>query len=317
MEIFYQKSKDGLVSDFKSDKPLVAVLGNFDGVHVGHAALISAAVSEAEKIGGKTAVWTFSGKPAVKRGDSLFYSDMQKSEAFDVLGADYTVFCDFDCIKGLTPAEFVNDVLCGGLDCKIAVCGENFTFGAAKSGNAQMLSRLMREQGREAVILPLVKQNGVTVSSTLIRGLIESGDCEQAAKLLGRPFFMTLDVKEGFKIGRSLGFPTINQQIPAGGTVPSYGVYCTKSIIDGAVYQSITNVGTRPTVHPNSTETVCETHIFGYSGELYGHDVTVEFYKKLRDEVKFSSFEELKKSVERDIRSTQEFFANINLFGIE
>ncbi len=315
MNIFYQTSGKEIsngTSFFKERGVYASVmLGVFDGVHIGHAQLAMAAIENCPE-NGKTAAWTFSDISSPKTADALMPGDERKAQALSLLGIENIIFCDFDCIKDLTPREFVSQVLIEALGCKVAVCGENFRFGKGREGDARMLRELMQEHGGDAVILPMVTVRGRAVSSTLIRSLIEEGRCEEAAELLGRPYSIKLEVVGGSRIGRGLGFPTVNQRIPLCQAVPSFGVYCTKCVIDGKEYISVTNVGTRPTVHPDEGDVLCETHILDFEGDLYGETVEVRFYKKLRDEMKYPDIEALKKSVEQDICSTREYFDKLS-----
>ncbi len=315
INIFYQNDgkeiTDGKGSFYDKTAGSAVMLGVFDGVHIGHARLARATLENRPE-NGKTAVWTFSSGRSVKCADRLTASDAEKADALSDLGIENIIFCDFDAVKDLSPSDFVSDVLVGALGCRVAVCGEDFRFGKSREGDAQMLSELMRKRGGRAVIVPIVKVNGTAVSSTLIRGLIEEGRCEEASELLGRPYSIRLEVVGGSRIGRALGFPTLNQRIPQGQAVPAFGVYCTKCRFEGREYLGVTNVGTRPTVHPDEVDVVCETHILDFDGDLYGETVEVSFYKKLRDEMKYPDIEALKKSVEQDICSTREYFDKLS-----
>ena len=163
---------------------------------------------------------------------------------------------------------------------------------------------LMEENGAKAEIIDEIKINGVTVSSTAVRAALCRGDVEFAEKLTGRPFSVTLPVIHGRRIGTGLGFPTINQAYPDNLTELRRGVYVCRVQIDGKTYKAVTNVGVKPTVRGDGVS--IETHIIGYDGDLYGRDITVSFYRFLRDEIKFDSLEALKKQIEKDRKKAGE-----------
>ena len=297
--------------DTSKAEPCVVALGNFDGVHVGHSALLSTAVRIAKEKKVKSAVFTFGDHPEAALGRALTPSittTEQKLAIFEAAGIDTVYLCDFVKVKELSDKEFVSDILQDKLHAVYAVCGYNFRFGKGGHGDAERLSILMGG----ATVLDPVLVDGEAVSSTQIRRAVENGDLEYAEKMLGRHFFIDLPVIHGKELGRTIGVPTINQNFPKGHVVPAKGVYACKVTIAGKEYAGVANVGLRPTVEDTGAVN-CETHIIGLSQELYGENVKVSFYKKLRDEKKFATVDDLKKQIAVDIECTKKYFGANNV----
>lgn len=288
-------------------KKTVAALGAFDGVHIGHRALLAEAVrlAGAEGPDTRSAAVTFF-EPPCKPGVGparMLTTPGEKQALFAEAGIELAAFLHFPDVRHLTPEAFVRDVLVGELHCSTAVCGFNFRFGAAASGDAQKLRDLMRAYGGDAVVLPPVTENGYLVSASLVRRLVESGMMETAQVLLGRPFAIRFPVVHGKEIGRAIGVPTINQDFPSSSVIPARGVYAVRVQTGGTAYAGVANVGIRPTfLADGGTPRVnCETHILDYSGELYGTEVQVDFVKYLRPEIRFGNAEALRSQIESDI----------------
>ena len=290
--------------------PLVITLGNFDGVHIGHRELLRRAVDESKQNNLRSAVWSLKYNRDEYPVRYLTNID-EKVALFEAAGIDIAVFDDFEAVRDYSPERFVDEILIGKFDCAVTVCGYNFRFGKDGSGTADTLTRLMNERGRRCIVIDPVMYDDKPVSSSRIRYHITESDMEYAALLLGRPFAVKLPVIGGNKIGRTIGIPTINQVFPDRQKIPPNGVYCTRCDIDGAVYNSITNIGTRPTVTGGDSRIVCETHIIGYDGDLYGREIKVSFYKKIRDEKKFASLDELKQTIAANIKEAEDYFENI------
>jgi len=200
--------------------------------------------------------------------------------------------------------------LIGKLDCRCAVCGFNFRFGSGGKGDAETLSRLLSQSGAStAVVPPVVCENGSLVSSSIIRTLIENGETEEAAVLLGRPFSINFPIVHGKHLGRTIGLPTANQTFPEGHIIPRCGIYSSSVEIDGKVFMGVTNVGSRPTFE-NCAAINSETHIIDFDGILYDKSIKISFYKRIRDEIRFSSADELCAQVSQDIKSTRKYFAS-------
>lgn len=283
--------------------PFVAALGDFDGVHAGHAAVLGKTVSLAAKDSASSAAWFFSDSP--KRGAPVLTDTEEKKELISRLGIGFALVEDFSAVKDLTPEEFVSDYLIP-LGCRGVVCGFNFRFGRGASGDAEELGRLCAERGLSFSAVPPVLWKGDAVSSTRIREAITSGGVDEAAKMLGRRFSVRGEVEHGRTLGRTLGFPTVNMEFAPGRATPRRGVYYTYTNIDGRLYPSVSNAGCRPTVGGKSYR--LETHILDYAGDLYGRSLCVEFIKFRRPEQTFASFSELEDAIKLDRASAVEFF---------
>ncbi len=282
-------------------------LGNFDGVHRGHQKLFELA---GEK-GHMAVAWTFT--TLAKPGHSVPYlTDMKaKLELFCRYGLSYAVFEDFEAIRDTEYKDFAKSYLLKSFSPARVVCGFNFRFGRGGVGDAYMLRSLLSEVGIDCAVMQPVFRHSMTVSSSAVRVAILLGDMDGAFDLLGHPFAVSFPVIEGKKLGRKMGMPTINQEFPDGHIVPRHGVYSCTASVDGSIYIAVTNVGCRPTVSGGSQHVNCETHIIGYDGDLYGKEVKVEFYSFIRDEMKFSSVEELTAQIGRDVQTAKEFFARL------
>ena len=289
----------------------VLALGNFDGVHAGHAELLKKTAEEAKELGAIPAVWTFGVHPLAylsKDGFRFLTTNEEKNSVFAEKGMSYAVYEDFRRVRDLSPETFVKELLIQKLGCECAVCGFNFSFGKGGLGTPEKLLEIMKSEGKRAVIVPPVYRCGRIVSSTAVRFFVEEGLMEEAAELIGRPFSIDFPVVEGKKLGRRIGIPTINQSFPKDHIKPKTGIYAASCEIGGDVFLCVANVGSRPTVNPDENDVNCETHIINYCGWLYGKRIKVSFYKRLRDEKKFDSVEELKKAVELDIENAKRYF---------
>ncbi len=305
MEIFDLKT---MAKTDITEKTIVA-LGTFDGCHFAHQRVLSNAFYEAKRLGVKSVVYTFRGIPRSSLGKesrSIFTLD-EKIKAFARLGLDYVAVEDFDQIKNMTAREFFEKVLLGGLNSIGASCGYNYKFGKGAEADSSHLTTFFKEFcGGSVQICEKIVIDNYTVSSTLLRSFLENGEAQMLHKL-GSSFSVYSKVEEGKKLGRELGFPTINQRLPNEKVVPKKGVYITECEIGEDVYPSITNVGVRPSVE-NTNEVNMETHIIGYDGVLYHSYVRVNFYEFLREEKKFASLEELKTQIAKDTQAAKEYF---------
>ena len=300
------------------DAPSVICLGNFDGVHKGHAALISKALdikSRSSLMGQKIRIGalcfeTLTSDYFNKNGTHHLMTLEKKLETFQSMGLDCAYVCDFQKIKDLSPNAFIEDILLKKCSCVGAICGFDFKFGKNASGDAQLLvDHFKNVLGNDSLccIVPPVTVGNKVVSSSSIREAITSGSIEEATVMLGRPFSITHTVVHGKHLGTKLGFPTINHVFNNSEIIPSFGIYATKTVINGECFVSVTNVGTRPTVSSSGLIT-CETHIIGESKSFYGQDAEVFFYTKLRDEKHFSSTEELSKAISADVEAATNYF---------
>ena len=293
---------------YSHNTPCVVALGCFDGVHLGHASVISNAKLEAERRGLPCCIWSFSEPPkryyAPELVDILTPSET-KHKLIENLGVDIYVSVEFDeKIASISPEDFFNNILLKNLKAACIVCGFDFTFGKGGKGNSDMLRKLCQANSIDFVSLLPVNINNQAVSSSIIRKLLADGRAEEAATLLGRPYSIKSKVVEGKRLGRDLGFPTINQKIDKGICLPLNGVYLTEVTFDDKSYYAITNIGTQPTV--DGKEIISETNIFDFSDDLYGKEVEVKFLKFIRGVRKFESIEKLKQQVHSDIQKAKE-----------
>ena len=292
-------------------------LGIFDGVHLGHRAVISKATGVETPEGMlRAAVFTFSQSPWALPKDSAWelLSPAQKIKALESLGVEEMLLADFEQIRDMSPAEFVAEVLDASLHAKRVCCGFNYRFGKNGAGDAALLARLCGERGIEAVTVPPVEVDGRPVSASRIRRLIEAGEVKEAARLLGRPFTLDFNVVGGQKLGRLLGTPTINQPLPAHFVRPRFGVYASSVEVDGRVTHGVTNIGVRPTVGADAP--LAETWIADFTGDLYGKAVPVSLVQFLRPEQKFESVEELQRQILRDGREARRAVLGDSAAGI-
>ncbi len=296
MKICYDNS-------YISSRACVLALGCFDGVHLGHAAVISEARKIADRLGCECTVWAFREPPRnfyYPGSSPMLTQACEKERLISLLGADNYVGVQFDSdIAGMSPEDFFSEIIIKKMKALHVVCGFNYSFGKNAAGNTDLLSRLCHNNGIGFTATDKISVGGITVSSSLIRKMISDGDTEEAAKLLGHNFSITCEVTDGQHLARRLGFPTVNQIFPPELAVPRRGVYISEITFDGKTFYGITNTGIRPTV---GTDTLCaETNIFGYSGDLYGKTIRTELVRFMRPERKFESVEQLSEQVHRDI----------------
>lgn len=284
--------------------PSAVAIGLFDGIHRGHLALLAAAKRAAAAQGLSAVVLTFDDDPALKPNVPRILSLEDRLCGFRDAGMAAAVVLPFSAVRDMTPEVFVGDVLLHRLGARLAVVGYNFRFGRGGAATEEDLTALLRAAGADALALPAVtSKDGSPVSSSRIRAAVEAGDLPLAAELLGRPFSLRLPVVHGRALGRTIGLPTINQEISCGALLPKRGVYVTEAIVFGRAYPAVTNVGTRPTV--SGERLSVETHIVGFSGDLYGTCPTVRFLSFLRAERKFPSLEALQAEILQNIEEAK------------
>ena len=292
-------------------KERVIALGFFDGVHLGHAALLRRTVEEAQKRGATPAVFTFDRPPKeVVTGvpcPLIASPEDRKGLLEREFGIKDVLMVPFDREMMTTPwDEFVTKILVERYHAVHLVAGHDHHFGHKNQGSPELLVEKCAELGLGCDIIPKVELDGITVSSTYIRSLVGMGQMARAERYLGHPHVLTQEVRHGRRIGHTIGVPTINLVVPPHVLVPSHGVYVTRVFLpDGESYPAVTNVGTRPTVEGQSV--TVEPWILDYSGDLYGREITLEFYYFIRPEKKFSGLEELKAEIHRNAQETQEY----------
>lgn len=283
----------------------IVALGTFDGCHRGHASVLMNAFYEAKRKGLKSVAYTFSVIP--RHGDTKrLMTTEEKIKEIKKYGIDYIAIEDFDSVKGFTPQEFYVQVLRGKLKAQGACCGFNYRFGKNASGNGQILKEFFENDRGSVVISEKVPLESQALSSTILRKMVEEGNVEEVKNYMP-PYSIFSKVEEGKKLGRQLGFPTINQQIPSSKVAPKNGVYIAECYIGEDTYPCVTNVGVRPTVETDASVNV-ESHIIGFTGNLYGSYIRVVFHKYLREERTFNSVEELKSQIEKNARQAKEYF---------
>jgi riboflavin kinase/FMN adenylyltransferase len=285
------------------EKRTSLALGLFDGVHLGHRAVINAALAQREN-GLSASVFTFEPECVLRKNggaSGYIYTSTEKERILrDLIGVDEIVSPPFESFCRLTGEEFAQEILSRKLGAAHVCCGEDFRFGRNAAWDAQELMSFGRRFGFEVEVVGAVGYGGSIVSSSRIRELLLEGDIPAANSLLGSDYFINAAVTDGNHIGRTIGFPTINQQFAEGQLVPGYGVYSTVTNVDGTMLPSVTNVGVKPTIE-GARRPLAETHIIGYSGDLYGKTAEVSFRRFIRPETRFSSLDELRAQIAADI----------------
>ena len=291
-------------------KKTAVALGTFDGLHLGHQALIRTCQREAAKSGLKTLVYTFSGVPAElffpQKRMRLFTTE-EKIAAFKTMGVDAVKLNDFTAeYAKISPHAFLQQ-LTANVAVKLIVAGNNFTFGEGGKGDIRLLQTFGEQNGIRVLEQQSILQDGLLVSSTRIRRLIEAGKMEEAAALLNKAYTISGIAVNGLGLASKLGFATANILPPEKKVLPAFGVYLTESEMDGKKYPSITNVGVKPTV-TNEKKVLVETHLIGIQCPLYGKHIKVSFRKMMRPELRFENIEKLKEQVLSDLNDAKRYF---------
>lgn len=291
----------------------VIALGFFDGVHRGHGALLEKAVQRARELGAEPVVFTFDRPPKeVVTGKPVFLINSPEDRRGLVkrlYGIERIILAPFDREMMTLPWDaFVEQKLVRELNAVHLVAGHDHRFGHKNQGTPALLQEKCRELGLGCDIIPKVEIDGITVSSTYIRELVESDDVETAARFLGHRHCMTQTVGHGQRLGRTIGIPTVNLTVPDHVLTPKFGVYVSRVYLpDGRSCAGVTNVGTRPTVSQGDAVSV-ETFLLDFDGDLYGQSIRLEYCKRLRGEVKFDSLEALREEIQKNIRQTRAYF---------
>lgn len=291
----------------------VIALGFFDGVHLGHGALLRRVTERARETGASPAVVTFDRAPkslVTGKPVSLLNSPEDRRDLIRrFYGIEDVVMLPFDQKMMTMPwQDFINVVLVKDQHAAHLVAGHDFHFGYKNQGTPELLQRSCAQLGLGCDIIPEVTLDGITVSSTHIRQLVTEGNMEEAARFLSHPHTLTGTVRHGHSIGHARLFPTANLIVPHNVLVPSHGVYATQACLaDGRTFAAVTNVGTRPTVN-NGTNVTVEAYLLDFSGDLYGQTLRLEYHRKLRGEIQFDSLEALKAQISQDIESTRNYF---------
>lgn len=291
-------------------------LGFFDGLHIGHAAVVSRTLSYQQE-GLCPCVFTFTmdgGHPAAKSTANALTTERQKEQLLESWGVRLVLCPDFSEFHAMEPESFVDEILVRRLNANAACCGEDFRFGKKAAGDVGQLAALCQARGIRLDVVPPVTFEGERVSSTRIRSLLGEGRVADANRMLGRAFGYDFTVVRGKQLGRKLDSPTINQRLSDGFVPLRHGVYASVSFAGGAWHPSVTNIGLRPTVE-DTTAVNSETYICGFSGDLYGARVEVRLLAFLRPEQRFPSVEALRARIHADAEASvpiaEEYLAGI------
>ena len=292
------------MTDGNNANRTAVALGNFDGMHVGHMAVLEAAKSfESEGLLPVAVLFDeHSLKAITGKAPAMLMTVTERNRIINENGLRIETLV-FNEIRDLSPSDFVEKILVGRLGAAAVCCGYNYRFGKGASGTAQTMSEICGRLGLQCRVSGEVDVDRCAVSSTKIRGFIENGEIEKANKMLGRPFGFSSRVIDGDKRGRVLGFPTINQIIPEELAMPRFGVYQSVVTVKGEKFKGVTNVGKRPTV--GTEKILSETHILDFDRDIYGENVDVRLIKFIRPEKKFSSFDELARQIKSDAKEVR------------
>jgi riboflavin kinase/FMN adenylyltransferase len=308
------RNLDGLE---RATAPVVA-LGNFDGVHIGHQAIIRSAIGRARDLGGSAFALTFDPLPAKvlapERAPRLILTAVDKAELLRTSGLDGVIVLEFTwALSRLEPREFAREYLRDRVGVRTVVVGHNVSFGHNRAGDAAMMRELGLELGFDTIVVGPIKLAGADVSSTGVREAIVAGDLRRAAQMLGRNHFLSGPIVHGRERGRTIGFPTANLQ-PRTECLPPDGVYATRIVLADGAHPSITNIGMRPTFA--EPERSFEAHIFDFDRDIYGQEVRLELIERIRPERKFASGQELAQQIATDLRRAKEILASAQALPI-
>lgn len=290
----------------------VVTLGNFDGIHLGHQALLTKLNAMSHSLKLPSVVVTFEPQPkeffAKRETVPRLMRFCEKWLAFKDYDIEYVLCLRFNqTLASLSPEDFVKQILIDQLNAQVVIVGDDFRFGAKRAGDYIQLKQLGEQYGFEAIEVPTVMIDHERVSSTRVRLALEAGDLNTAQKLLGRPYRLYGKVGYGDQLGRDLGYPTANINLHRD-LVPVAGVFVIRVYgLEDRVYNGVANVGTRPTV--GGTRILLEAHLFDFHGEIYGRNIQVEFLYKLRDEERYDTLQELVEQIRQDVIDAKKYFA--------
>ena len=288
----------------------VLTIGNFDGVHRGHQAVLSRLQEQATQLGLPSCVMVFEPQPleffAREKAPARLSRLRDKYEAIAALNIDRLLCVKFDHVFAeLTAAEFIEQILVRKLAVRFLVIGDDFRFGLQRRGDFALLMEAGRQYGFQVLSTDTLLHDQQRVSSTLLREALREGRLEDVTQMLGHPYTITGRVAHGAKLGRTIGFPTANIHLKRL-VVPVQGVYAVQVLIADAIHFGVANIGFRPTV--NGTRSQLEVHIFDFKGDLYGKQLQIQVCHKLRDEQKFPSFSALQTQITMDARQARQWF---------
>jgi riboflavin kinase/FMN adenylyltransferase len=301
-------------NDIVLDKFTAITLGNFDGIHLGHRKLIDTVKQYAGENDMLSVVCSFLPHPKLVFKDqenfALILTPQEKYERIAKMGVDcYINFLFTEKFANISAEQFAEKYLFQQLKCKIVVVGEDYTFGSHKKGTPELLKKIGAKYDAKVITIPKVMIDGQLVSSSRIRSLLEKSELEQANELLHEPYSIIGTVVEGKKLGRTLGFPTLNILADPIKLFPSNGVYATRTLYSGITYNSVTNIGYNPTVD-GKVKTI-ETNVLDFNQFVYGQTIEVQFLKFFRPEKAFNSVDELKLQIDSDSLKARAYFASL------
>jgi len=283
----------------------VVTIGNFDGVHLGHQALLKEVIAKAQRVGGESVVLTFDPHPltvvAPQRQLQFLTTLDEKLSLFEQAGIAHVICLEFSPqLAEISPEAFVKDLLNARIGVRDVFVGSTFRFGKDRAGTIKDLTQLGPKLGFHVTPITPIRHCGDIVSSSTIRTCIHEGRVSEAADFLGRQHTISGVVQQGERNGTAMGYPTANLSLPPQRVIPSNGVYATIATVDGTSYHSVSYIGTRPTFH--GTERLLEVHIFDLKADLYGKHMTVGFSKQVRGDMVFSNATDLARQIEDDVR---------------
>ncbi len=289
-------------------------IGTFDGVHVGHQAIIRTAIEDARNHQRESVVFTFDRHPseiiAPARAPDYLTTPVQRNSLMESIGTDALVVVHFDqALSELEPEAFVRDILKTTLGAQCIVVGQNFYFGHERRGNPAYLESIRNIYDFDLKVLEPVLIGGKQASSSRIREELRAGKVDEAERVLGHPYWLAGEVVEGQRLGRKLGYPTANLALTFRQVVPKDGIYAVEVLLDGVrrLYGAC-SIGSRPTVEGAGRS--IETYLFDFDEDIYGHVLELRFHKRLRDELKFNSLDELVIQIDKDVVQAKEIFAH-------
>jgi riboflavin kinase / FMN adenylyltransferase len=306
-------SEDQAQAEFVSGSSVVTI-GNFDGVHLGHQALMVRVAERAKDLGANSIVYTFDPHPIAvlkpERAQARLFDIQDQAEQLQKLNIDFLYLQKFDqSFSRMSPDVFVEEIIKRKLKAKVLVVGFDFAMGADRNGDLQFLQDYCQKNGPELQIIEPKLKDGLKVSSTAIRQAVSCGDVRAASEMLGRNYYMRGIVIQGAQRGRTLGFPTANLAATVE-LAPKNGVYATRTFLpDGRIKKSITNIGVNPTFD-RGLQIKIETHIFDFKEDIYGKSLKIELVERIRDEKKFNGPDELKSQIAKDVSQCLEILIN-------
>lgn len=297
-------------SNFQLNTNTAVTIGKFDGVHLGHRELLDRVIAKKSQ-GLSPTVFTFDKSPAeVFTGmpvPSLTTME-EKIRIFEFLGVENLIVYPLTIeTASIDPKDYITKILCKQMQMKYIVAGDDLSFGHMGKGDSNLIKNMSLECGYDTEIIEKIIIDGNEVSSSIIRDIVAKGDMEKAAKLIGVPYAVSGVVAHGRKLGRKMGFPTVNIEVTKEKLMPPFGVYFTEVSIEGKHYNGISNIGRKPTVTDSDT-VFAETNILNFDEDVYGKRITVKLLKFHRNEIKFSSVDELMHQIDSDIEKGKEYF---------